>query len=118
MSLSSAVDRRDPAGLRQNLEHLPDVAEIDHAALSARGDVGREHLDRGVPSLHRLGELAEALGRDLAEEHRMKGVVAVAGTCPLLVTPLDRLLDRLAALDRREVDRRRGAAVQGGAANR
>jgi len=44
------VDRGDAAGLGQDLQHLPDVAEIDHAALAARGDVGREHLDRGVPA--------------------------------------------------------------------
>ena len=30
------MDRRDAAGLRQNLQYLPDVAEIDHAALAAR----------------------------------------------------------------------------------
>jgi len=118
MSLSSAVDRRDPAGLRQNLEHLPDVAEIDHAATARGGDVGREHLDRGVPGLHRLGELAEALGCHLAEQHRVKGVIAIAGARPLLVTALDRLLDRLAALDRGEVDCCGRAAVQGGAADR
>ena len=66
-----------------------------------------------MPGLHRLGELAEVLVRDLAEQHRVKGVVAVAGACPLLVPPLDCLMDRLAALDRGEIDRCRGAAVQG-----
>ena len=40
------VDRGDAAGLRQDLQHLPDVAEIDHAALAAGGDVGGEDLDR------------------------------------------------------------------------
>ncbi len=107
------VDRGDAAGLRQDLQHLPDIAEIDHAALAAGRDVGGEHLDRGVPGLHRLGEFAEALVPDLAKEHRVKGVVAIAGARPLLVPSFDRLLDRFAALDRGEVDRCRRAAVQG-----
>src|SRR5262249_31266294 len=107
------VDRGDAASLCQDLQHLPDVAEIDHAAAPAGRNVGRKHLDRGVPGLHRLGELAEAFGRDLAEQHRVKGVISIAGVRPLLVAPLDRLLDRLAALDRGEVDRCRRTAVQG-----
>ncbi len=107
------VDRGDATGLCQDLEHLPDVAEIDHAALAAGGDVGREHLDRGVPLLHRLGQFAEALGRDLAEQHCVKSVVAMAGAGPLPLPAFDRLLDRLAALDRGKVDRCRRAAVQG-----
>ena len=106
------VDRGDAAGVRQHLQHLPDVAEINHAALARGGDVGREHLDRGMPGLHCLGELAEALGRDLAEQHRVKGIVAIAGARPLPLPPFDCLLDRVAALDRGEIDRRGRAAVQ------
>ena len=49
------VDRGDAAGLREDLQHLPDVAEIDHPALAARGNVGREDLDAWVPGLDRLG---------------------------------------------------------------
>src|SRR5271165_6326244 len=77
------------------------IAEIDHAAAAARGDLGREHLDRVVPGLHRLGELAEALQGDLAEQHRVKGVVAVAGAGPLFLPPLDRLLHAVAGLSTR-----------------
>src|SRR5437588_12377854 len=51
------------------------------------GDVGREHLDRGMPGLHCLGELTEALGRDFAEQHRVKGIVAIAGARPLPLPP-------------------------------
>ncbi len=51
------VDRSDAAGLSQNLEHFPDVAKIDHAALAAGCNVGRKDLDRGMPGLNRFGQL-------------------------------------------------------------
>ena len=111
------VDRRDAAGLCQDLQHLPDVAEIDHAALAAGGDVGREDLDRGVPRLDRFLELRQDLGCDLALHHRVKRVVAIAGAGPFLLPSLDRALDAVAGLDEREVDHRRGTAEKGGAAD-
>ena len=106
------VDRRDAAGLGQYLQHLPDVAVLHHAALARRGDVGGEHLDAGVAGLHRLGDLRVDVGRELAQQHRVEGVVAIALAGPLLLPVLDRLLHIHAALDRCEVDRRRGAAEQ------
>ena len=57
------VDRRDAAGLREDLQHLPDVAVLHHAALARRGDVGGEDLDAGMPGLHRLGDLRIDVGR-------------------------------------------------------
>ena len=77
------------------------------------GDYAFHTMLLGKIAPERLGELAEAFGCDLAEQHRVKGVVAVAGARPLLMPPLDRLLDRLAALDWGEVDGCRRAAMQG-----
>ena len=67
-------------------------------------------LTVGCPACTASASCAEKFGRDLAEQHRVEGVVAVAVAGPLLLPPLDRLLHRLAALDRGEVDRRRRAA--------
>ena len=53
------VDRRDAAGLGDDLQHLPDVAVLHHAAGVARPDVGGEDLDGGMAGLHRLGKCVE-----------------------------------------------------------
>src|ERR1700730_15280066 len=88
------------------------IAAMPERAAARGRDVGGEHLDAGMAGLDRLGELTENFGRDVAEQHRVEGVIAIAGAGPLLVAPLDRLLDGVAALDRGKVDRRRRAAEQ------
>ncbi len=106
------MDRGDPPGLGQNLQHLPDVAEIDHAALARGGDVGGEDLDARVPGGDRFGELRQDLRGDLALHHRVKGVVAMAVAGPFLLAPLDRLLHAVAVADQGEIDDRGRAAMQ------
>ena len=39
------VDRRDAALLRDDLQHLPDIAELHHPPLAVRANIGGEHLD-------------------------------------------------------------------------
>ena len=51
------MDDAKPALLRQHLERLPDIAEIDHAAGARGQDVGGEYLQRRIAGLDRLGEL-------------------------------------------------------------
>ncbi len=106
------MDAGQPAGLGDRLNHLPDVAERHHARHARRGDVGGEHLDRGIARLHRLGDLAELALADRVEQHQVQTVIAVAGAVPILEPQLDRLADRLRLGHRHEVDERRGAAEQ------
>ena len=106
------VDSGDAAGLRQYLQHLPDVAEIDHSALAAWGNVGREDLDAWVPGLDRLGQLRQQLMRQLTLHHRVKRIVAMAIAGPFLLPPLDRLLHGVAVADQREIEDRRCAAME------
>ena len=83
MSLSSAWIAGDAARRRDDLQRLPDVAVLHHAADVARPDVGGEDLDAGMAVLHRIGELAEMRHRHLAHQREMEAVVAVAGALPL-----------------------------------
>ena len=106
------VDDAEPALLGEHLEHLPDVAEVDHAPGAVRPDVGGEDLDRRVAGLDGLGQLAHLRVRRLAAEHQVVGPVAAALGRELLVARLDPLLH--AAVGRRvgEIDQRGGAAPQ------
>jgi hypothetical protein len=54
MSLSSAWIAAMAAGLREELQHLPDVAELHHPAEPVRPDIRGEHLDRGMAALDRF----------------------------------------------------------------
>src|SRR5215510_5412739 len=47
----------EAALIRQHLERLPDIAEVDHAAAARRKDIGGEYLERRVAGLDRLRQL-------------------------------------------------------------
>jgi hypothetical protein len=70
------MDDAEPLMPSQDLEDLPDVAELDHAALPARQDVCGEYLHRGVAGLDRLGEFAHVVRRRIGRGHQMIGPVA------------------------------------------
>ena len=97
------MDRREAAGLRQDLQDLPDVAEFDHAALVQGADVGREDLDRRMPRLHRLGQRAEQIGGLRAAQHQMKAVIAMAVAGEFALALLDRALQRNLGQAEREI---------------
>ncbi len=59
MSLSSAWIAAMPAVRAEDLQHLPDIAELHHPAAPVGPDVGGEHLDRGMARLDRLGQCAQ-----------------------------------------------------------
>ena len=83
------VDDAEPAVLRQHLERLPDVAEIDHAAGARRQDVGGEDLERRIAGLDRLRELTGKFRRRLGVQHDVVGPVARALADEILVARLD-----------------------------
>src|ERR1019366_9795801 len=102
---------------RQDPEDLPDVAEIDHAAFAARGDVGGEYLDGRVAGLDRFADLAGQVDRQRAFHHDVLRVVAGAMSFPVLLTLFDRVPHVGAQRGAGEVDHRRGAAMHGGFAD-
>ena len=106
------VDDAEPALLRQHLERLPDVAEIDHAAAARRQDVGGEYLQRRIAGLDRLRELPGEFGRRLGMQHDVIGPVARAFSDEVLVARFDRLLRRDTVAPIGEIDERRRAAEQ------
>ena len=53
------VDDAEPAFLGEHLEHLPDVAEVDHPPSAARPDASGEDLDGGITGLNGLGQLTD-----------------------------------------------------------
>ena len=102
----------EPAFLGQNLERLPDIAEIDHAAAARRQDVGGENLQCRVAGLDRLGELTGKFRRRLGMQHDVVGEVAGAFADEILVARLDGLACRGAVAPIGKIDERGGAAVQ------
>src|SRR5258705_2945334 len=64
-----------PALLRQHLERLPDIAEVDHAAAARGKNIGGEYLERRVAGLDRLSELAGEFGRRLGVQHDVVGPI-------------------------------------------
>ena len=63
------MDDTEPAFLRQHLERLPNVTEIDHAAAARGQDVGGEDLERRVArpgSPPRAGPRTRAAARSAA----------------------------------------------------
>ena len=111
------VNRRDAARLRDGLQCLPDVAVLHHAAGVAGTNVGGEDLDAGMAGLHRFRQLFVLADGDLAHQRQMEAVVAVARALPVRVGLLDRGLDRAVVRALHEIDQRRGAAEQRGAAD-
>src|SRR6516164_8761089 len=77
--------------LRQHLERLPYIAEVDHAAAARRKDIGGEYLERRVAGLDRLGELPREFRRRLGVQHDVVGPVAWAFADEVLVARLDGL---------------------------
>jgi hypothetical protein len=80
-------------------------------------DVGREHLDRGVPVLDRLGQRIEDALRQFAVQQQVEAVIAITGAGPLAFAQLDRLLKWLVRRARREIEQGGRAAIEGGAAD-
>ena len=111
------MDRGDPARGAEDLQDLPDIAELHHAAQPVWPDVGREHLDRGVPVLDRLGQRVEHTLRQFAVQQQMEPVIAVAGAGPLPFAQFDRLLQWLLRRARCEIEQGRRAAMESGAAD-
>ena len=106
------MDDTEPAFLRQHLERLPNVTEIDHAAAARGQDVGGEDLERRVPGLDRLRELARELGRRLGMQHDVVSPVARALPDEILVARLNRLLCGNTVAPVGKIDERGGSAVQ------
>src|ERR671935_1265384 len=81
----------ESALLRQYLECLPDIAEIDHAAAARRKDIGGEYLERRVAGLNRFSELAGEFGRRLGMQHDVVGPITWAFPDEVFVAHLDGL---------------------------
>src|SRR3546814_18264258 len=90
-SVVLGMDDAEAARRGERLEHLPDVAEADHAAAAGRRDVRGEDLHGGMPGLDHLGNLSHHLGRDLALQHHVVGLVAAALAGPVRVASPHRL---------------------------
>src|SRR5262249_51277009 len=84
----------ESALLRQHLERLPDIAEVNHAAAARRKDIGGEYLERRVAGLDRLSELAGEFGRRLRMQHDVVSPVTWAFPDEVFVTRLDGLQRR------------------------
>jgi hypothetical protein len=111
------VNHAETAMCRKNLKHFPDIAEIDHASAAAWRNIRGEDLHRGIAGLDGFGELPGNVGRKIAFHHHVIGVVAIAGTAPILIASFDGILNADAVGPPREVDDRGGAAEQCGAAD-
>jgi hypothetical protein len=81
----------ESALLRQHLECLPDIAEVDHAAAARRKNIGGEYLERRVAGLDRLSELPSEFGRRLGVQHDVVGPVTWAFPDEVFVARLDGL---------------------------
>src|SRR5262245_20267674 len=84
----------ESALLRQHLESLPDIAEVDHTPAARREDIGGEDLERRVAGLDRLSELAGEFGRRLGVQHDVVGPVTWAFPDEVFVARLDGLQRR------------------------
>ena len=111
------MDDAEPARLRQHLERLPDVAEIDHAPGARGQDVGGEYLQRRIAGLDRLSELSGKFRRRLRVQHEVVGPVAGTLADEIAVAGFDRLAGRSAVAPIGEIDERGGATEQGGTAH-
>jgi hypothetical protein len=111
------VDDAESALSRQDLERLPDVAEVDHAPGARGQDVGCEDFQRGIAVLDRLRELARELRRRLGMQHDVVGPVARARSDEILVARLDGLEGGTALAPIGEIDQRGSAAMKRGAAD-
>src|SRR3989442_14327874 len=79
----------ESALLRQDLERLPDIAEVDHAAAARRKDIGGEYLERRVAGLDRFGELPGELRRRLGRQRDVLGPLTWAFAEEVFVARLD-----------------------------
>ncbi len=70
------MDNAESARLRQHLECLPDIAEVDHAPGARGQDVSGEYLQCRIAGLDCLGELPGEFGRRLGVQHDVVGPVA------------------------------------------
>src|SRR6516164_9821793 len=106
------VDDAKPSFLRKNLECLPDITKIDHAAAARRQDIGGEYLQRRVTRLDRLRKLIRKFRRWLGMQHDV--ICPVAGTFSdeILVTILDGLECRGAVAPISEIDKCSCTAVK------
>src|SRR5215471_17331897 len=84
----------ETALLREHLERLPDIAEVDHAAAARRKNIGGEYLECRIAGLDRLCELAGEFGRWLGVQHDVVGPVAWALPDEVFVARLDGLQRR------------------------
>src|SRR5215510_8905725 len=107
----------ESALLRQDLERLPDIAEVDHAAAARGKNIGGEYLERRVARLDRLGELAAEFGRRLGVQHDVVGPVTWAFPDEILVARLDGLQRRDAVAPIGKINKSRRPSEERGAAN-
>src|SRR6516162_10490265 len=102
----------DAALGREDLQHLPYIAELHHPALPVGPDVGGEHFDRGMALLNRLGQRAEHALRQLAVQQQMEPVVTVARAGPFALARFNRVLQWLVRWALDEIEQCRRPAVQ------
>src|SRR5262249_22296700 len=107
----------ESALLRQDLERLPNIAEVDHAAAARGKNIGGEYLERRVARLDRLGELATEFGRRLGVQHDVVGPVTWAFPDEILVARLDGLQRRDAVAPIGKINKSRRPSEERGAAN-
>ena len=111
------VDNAEPARLRQHLERLPDIAEIDHAPGTRGENVGGEDLQRRIASLDCLRELPGEFRGRLGMQHNVVGPIARTLSDEVLVASLDGLTRRRAIAPIGEIDEGGRAPKQRGASD-
>ena len=85
MSSSSAVDQQHGAQALDFGHQVVKMPSADHARLAGgggRSDVGGEYLYAGEPILHKLVQGAEDVLGNLAQHHKVVGVVGVGVALP------------------------------------
>src|SRR5258708_34951310 len=75
----------ESALLRQHLERLPDIAEVDHAAAARGKNIGGEYLERRVAGLDRRSELPSEFVRRLGVQHEVVSPITWAFSGEFLV---------------------------------
>ena len=112
------VNHAKPTLARQHLKHFPDIAEIHHAALAGRRDIRREDFRGGVAGFNRLTQLGGNIGRQVAFDHDVIGVIARAAIgLPSRVTFRNGAFDGFAMGPAHEIQNAGGAAIKRSAAH-
>ena len=112
------MDHAKPTLGGKHLKHFPDIAEIHHAALAGRGDVGGEDFRGGVAGFNRLAQLCGEIRRQIAFHHDVESVIAGAAIgLPFGFTFRNGAFNGFAMRPAHEIQNAGGAAVKCGFAD-